>query len=151
MATFPFRGEMKFRKRWLFVGVFVVLALGMGYLLSSRRDLEVALGTSSLPWSLRNAQVRTDSWTDYSVDAYFEIDPDDMRKLLKNRPYEAAKRLPRQLGGNFAAVPGWDYFPEIEPFEVAHVFELERHEPIFVSRIWLNKDYSKACIRYSVD
>ena len=142
---------MKIRKRWFLAGVLVVLAAGMCYLMSSRRDLEVALGTSSLPWSLRNAQVRTDPWTNYSVDAYFEIDPDDMRELLKNRPYEAAKRLPPQFGGSFSAVPGWDYFPEIKPFEVAHVFELVKHEPIFVSRIWLNEDYFKACIRYSVD
>ena len=142
---------MKFRRRWIIVAILAVLAAGIIYLLSSRRDLEVALGVKSLPWSLRNAQVRTDGWTDYSVNAYFEIGPDDMRELLKKRPYEEAKRLPASAGGNFARIPRWSFFPDTEPFEVSQVFELETHEPIFVSRIWVNEDYTKAYVEYGVD
>jgi hypothetical protein len=142
---------MKVRKRWLLVGVLLVLAAAMSHLLSSRRDLEVALGTNSPPWSLRNAEVRTDGWTDYAVTACFEIDPEDMRELLKNRPYEVVEKLPAFVGGNFAREPDWSYLPDAERFEVAHVFELEKHEPIFVCRIWVNEDFSKAFVFYGVD
>ena len=54
---------------------------GWLYLFSPKRDLEVALGMKRLPGSLTNEKVRVDSWQDYSVGAFFEIDPGDMRGL----------------------------------------------------------------------
>ena len=142
---------MRIRKRWVIAGIVALFTGTLFYIFSSRRDLEVALGTDWLPWSLKNAQIRTDAWTDYSVRACFEIDPDDMRELLKKRPYVEERRFPPQFGGNFVHQPSWDFFPEVAPFEVTRVFGLETVEPIFTSRIWVNHDYSRAYVHYAVD
>jgi hypothetical protein len=118
------------------------------YALSDRRSLEVALKVDRLPWSVRNEAVRIDSWTDYSVDGYFEADPENLRHFLTRRPYvEAAPHA--EFG--FLRKPPFDFFPELEPFEPGHLFEWEMEEPSASCRIWTNVDFTKAFVSYSVD
>lgn len=126
----------------------VALPAAAQYALSDRRSLEVALKVDRLPWSVRNEAVRIDNWTDYSVDGYFEADPEDLRQFLTRRPYvEAAPYA--EFG--FLRKPPFDFFPELDPFKVANLFEWEMEEPSAVCRIWTNEEFTKAFVSYSVD
>ena len=118
------------------------------YALSDRRSLEVALKVDRLPWSVRNEAVRIDSWTDYSVDGCFEVDPEDLRRFLTRRPYVEVSPHP-EFG--FLQKPPFDRFPEIEPFHPGHLFEWAMEQPFARCRIWTNEEFTKACVSYAVD
>ena len=142
---------MKNRKKWIRIIIAAVVAASLAaaqYLLSDRRDLEAALKVDRLPWSVRNEAVRIDSWTDYSVAAYFEVDPEDLRQLLTRRPYVEA--TPHAEFG-FLSKPPFDFFPERERFKVAHLFEWETEEPFAACSIWTNAECTKAFVSYVVD
>lgn len=126
----------------------VAVLVAARYALSDRRSLEVALKVDRLPWSVRNEAVRIDSWTDYSVDGCFEVDPEDLRRFLTLRPYVEA--TPHAEFG-FLRKPPFDFFPELEPFELGHLFEWEMEEPSGSCRIWTNGDFTKAFVSYAVD
>lgn len=73
----------------------IALVLGLAtaffavvYLLSPRRDAEVALGLKWLPWSARNLIVNRDVWTDYVVRGYIEVSPEDFERIIQSRVYE---------------------------------------------------------------
>lgn len=139
---------MKNRKWWIWVLIAVAILAAAQYALSDRRSLEVALKVDRLPLSVRNEAVRIDSWTDYSVAGYFEADPEDLRQLLTRRLYfEAAPH--GEFG--FLRRPPFDFFPELDPFKVAHLFEWEMETPYAVCRIWTNEEFTKAFVSYSVD
>jgi hypothetical protein len=142
---------MKNRKRWIWILIAAAVAgilAAAQYALSDRRSLEVALKVDRLPWSVRNEAVRVDSWTDYSVAGYFEADPEDLRQLLTCRPYVEA--APHGEFG-FLSKPPFDFFPELNPFKVAHLFEWEMEEPSAVCRIWTNQEFTKAFVSYAAD
>lgn len=132
----------------------MVLACVAGwlYLTSPKRDLEVALGAKRLPRSLRQEKVRVDSWQDYSVDAFFEVAPDDLRGLLALRAYsevEAPKILGLAIGEFRPPLPA-SYFSDVPSFEVKHLFEWQPNPNDFLScQIWVSGDFTKAYIRYS--
>ncbi len=66
----------------------VTVIFAVVYLLSPRRDAEVALGLKWLPWSARNLIVNRDVWTDYVVRGYLEISPEDFERIIQSRAYE---------------------------------------------------------------
>lgn len=118
------------------------------YVLSDRRSLEVALKVDRLPWSVRHEEVRIDSWTDYSVDGCFEVDPEDLRWFLTRRPYVEVAPHP-DFG--YLRRPPFHFFPRTGTFEPGHLFEWEVEEPFVSCRIWTNAEFTKACVSYAVD
>jgi hypothetical protein len=86
--------------------ILTVTAVGLGafWFLSPSRDLEVALGVKRLPASVHNVDMKVDAWTDYSVRAYFEIDPKDFERLLGVRSYEQVRT--EILGIKVASIKG---------------------------------------------
>ncbi|MEK7951207.1 hypothetical protein [Luteolibacter soli] len=144
------------KKRWIVVGIALLGAVGLLYLFSPKRDLEVALGVKRLPGSLKHERVRVDNWTDYLVDSYFEIDPADMRCLLAVRPYEEVV-TPSILKTKIRAAPsskpaGFYFFPEVPRFETKHRWEWEPTPGVADSprcEISVSEDFSKAYIQYS--
>ena len=139
---------MKNRKRWIWIIIVVTVLTAARYALSDRRSLEVALKVDHLPWSVRNEVVRIDSWTDYSVNGYFEVEPRDLRQFLTRRPYVEATPHP-EFG--FLRKPPFDFFPELVPFKPGHLFEWEMEEPFASCRIWTNEEFTKAYVSYAVD
>ena len=142
------------RRRWVVVGIVLACLAGWLYLTSPKRDLEVALGVKRLPGSLTHEKVRVDSWQDYSVDAFFEADPEDMRRLLAARPYTEFK-VPQSLKmeiGEFRPPLPASFFPDVPRFEVKHVLECQQERDDFLlCQIWVSGDFSKAYIRYVTD
>ena len=149
----------KNRKKWIWIiiaaaiaGILAAAIAGIlaaaQHVLSDRRSLEVALKVDRLPWSVRNEAVRIDNWTDYSVAAYFEADPEDLRQLLTRRLYVEA--TPHGEFG-FLSKPPFDFIPELEPFKVAHLFEWEMEGPFAACSIWTNEEFTKAFVSYAVD
>lgn len=144
---------MKLPKRRLVV-LAVLAAVGAGFfhMTSDRRDLEVALGVNRVPGSLREVEIKTDIWTDYSVYARFRIKPEDLAQLLSARSYEEVK-VPEILGLNIRQFrpPPSDMFPQSPPVEVMNLFEWEREAPFARCQIWVNGDLSAGYIQYSTD
>jgi hypothetical protein len=133
--------KARVRKRWIVIGIALVCVAGWLHLSSPKRDLEVALGVKRLPASLTYEKVRVDSWQDYSVDAVFEVEPEDMRRLLAARPYtEVRPPLPAS------------FFSEVSRFEVKYLFEWQPDQRDFLRcQLWVSGDFSKACLRYLAD
>jgi hypothetical protein len=141
------------RKRWIAAGIVLMGIVGL-HLSSPKRDLEVALGVKRLPGSLKHERVRTDSWTDYSVDAYFQIHPEDMRRLLTVRPY-AEVQAPRTLEmeiGEFRPPTPASFFPDVPGFDVKHLLEWQPDPDGFLRcQIWVSGDFTKAYLHYTAD
>lgn len=145
----------RIKKRWIAAGIVLLGAVGWPYLFSPKRDLEVALGVKRLPASLKNEKVRVDSWTDYSADAYFEIDPTDMRRLLTVRPYEevvVSPILKKKIGEPSPSGPaGFYFFPEVPRFDTKRRWEWEQAPGVDDSprcEISVSEDFSKAYVHY---
>jgi hypothetical protein len=117
---------MKYRKQWLWIGIALFVLAAARYAFSDRRSLEVALKVDRLPLSVRNEAVRTDNWTDCSVDGYFEADAEDLRWLLTRRPYV---EVPPHPEFGYLQHPPFHFFPRTKPFEPGHLFEWEVEEP----------------------
>jgi len=148
-------GSKSRRRRRLVVGGGVLACVaGWLHVTSPKRDLEVALGVERLPGSLMHEKVRVDSWQDYSVDGFFEADPEDMRRLLAARPYTEVK-VPQSLKmeiGEFRPPLPASSFPDVPRFEVKHVLECQQETDDFLlCQIWVSGDFSKAYIRYATD
>lgn len=84
---------------WCFGLVLVVTFLisTAFYLLSPRRDAEVALGLKWLPWSTKSLSISVDAWTDYVVRGYVEVSPADFEKVIQARGYERDDHKERLL------------------------------------------------------
>jgi hypothetical protein len=127
----------------------------MALLILSQARSGSGLGVKPLPGSLKNEKVRVDSWTDYSADAYFEIDPAEMRRLLTLRPYEEVvipSILRKKIGERSPSGPaGFYFFPEVPRFEPKHRWEWEQAPWLDDSprcEISVSEDFSKAYIHY---
>jgi len=51
-----------------------------------REQLTLALGSKTLPASVKNIHFGEDAWTDYNVHVYCELDPADFQSVLAGRP-----------------------------------------------------------------
>jgi hypothetical protein len=72
----------------LILGLALTAFLAVVYLISPRRDAEVALGLKSLPWSACNLMVSRDVWAGYVVRGYMEVSSEDFEHILSLRAYE---------------------------------------------------------------
>ena len=69
----------------------IILVIGAaGFLQSTSRKAKLrnALNVARLPSSIRELEIAEDSWTDYVIEARFNIDPIDFDRLLTGRPYQ---------------------------------------------------------------
>jgi hypothetical protein len=64
--------------------------------------------------------------------------------------FECKRVRPSEHFG-FLSKPPFDFFPELDPFKVAHLFEWEMEEPSAVCRIWTNQEFTKAFVSYAAD
>ncbi|MCW1925595.1 hypothetical protein OKA05_23760 [Luteolibacter arcticus] len=97
--------------------------------------------------------MRIDSWTDYSVAAFFEIDPKDLRNLLTVRSYEEEK-VPPTLGMEIAEFrPPFpaSVIPNVPKFGVKHYYQWEQNETSSRCQLWVSGDFTKAYLHYSTD
>lgn len=128
--------------------VAALLAVGavLGWLLLPKRDLEVALGVSSLPKSIADLHVaRRGGMTDYGVAAYFRIAPEDLRRILDERPYELQDEwIPQN--------PVSKTFPDISAWDDGHYFVFKQNDPITTfCYLWANAEMNRVYVIYGAD
>jgi hypothetical protein len=131
--------------RVMLVIVSAVLVASGFHLCSSNRDLEVALGVRKLPSSMREKKVRSSAFTDYSVFAFFRVDPADFASILAARPYK------RREFPDGPRNPMKKVFPGLPPFDASDVYEWSTADLQAHCTLWSDAKRSEVFLLYSAD
>lgn len=100
------------------------------------------------PSGIQELHVKEDSWTDYSVSAYFRCDPASLRSILEKHPFTRSHYYPDSF--SFTETP----FPELRdrpgPQDVITFSRIDLEES-GLCRVYTDSKFSFAYITYAVD